>query len=547
MKKVRKILAAMLSIMLLVSIVSVSNVSAGEYTQYNKLEIEDMQLNKARIKTASSDSNGKHVEVYWQQDPLDTYDKLTDITFARSVFKAPKAGDYRFQIRVKNDSGSSSIKLMFFVNDVENEIEVAGSNTQTVSKTVSLKEGENSIVLAWVNWGYFDYINYPADLEIVNQSSGNTYYAFESALNEVQLAPTNGFHSPKASLYTAPIEYNSGDEEWQGSATFTVDAASTIKSMDLHYYALEYNNGKAQLGMTINGGNEVKIDLSGSKTAEELVKSISEKTLLEAGFKPGEKNTIKFRQSSATGGKIGLYSIVLKEEVVEETTTVPTKEERYEAEDAYIISSGKIKTSESDSEGWSKGSYVGEFAPTKITKPSQIDEYCSNVGHLQYKVNVDKAGYYKVTLAYATESDMSVYMTSGYEWSKVALTSTGSWDAIGEKSEYVYLKKGLNYIWVTGPTTEEGWVNYDYIDIEYAQEGTIDTSKTVLFMDKKVKAEQPQEEEVNPDPDIEPAEETPIEETKSPQTGVESTIILLIVIMIVVVGIYIFMRTRKRI
>lgn len=548
MKMIKRIFAAALSLILLLSVITISDVKAGEFTEFKKLEIEDMQLNKARIKTGDGDSNGKHVETYWQQDPLDTFDKLTDITFARTVLNAPSAGDYRLQIRCKNDSGSGSIKVMIYVNGTPNEVTVSGSSYQSVSTTLTLQKGENAIVIAWVNWGYFDYINYPSDLEIVSKDSGNTYYASESALNEIQLAPTTAFHAPKASLYTAPIEYNSGDEEWQGSATFTVDAASTIKSINLHYYAIEYNNGKAQLGMTVNGGAEVKVDLSGSKTAEELVKSISEKTLTEAGFKPGQKNVIKFRQSSATGGKIGLYSIELKEDEVVETTAAPTKATRYETEGALIISGGKIKTAEGDSENWSGGEYVGEFAPANITKPSQIDEYCSNIGYVQYEVKADKAGYYAITLGYATEVDMPVYVTSGYEWSKIDLKSTGSWNAIGEKQGYVYLKKGTNNIWVTGPASEDAWVNYDYIDVEFSEKGTIDTSKTVLFIDKKVKKTNSKEVESEDPKETTVADEEPEEtELTSPKTGTNKVLILLLLAVVVTVAIFIKNRTAERI
>lgn len=484
MKITKKILVAVLSIMIFSTSYTVTKVQNVEaYTTYNKLEIENMQLNKARIKKGSSDSGGKHVEAYWEQNPLDTYDKLTDITFARTVFEAEEAGEYTFQLHCKNESGSSTIGIKLYVNGKDYDINVTGNSYQTVNKTVTLNKGKNSIVIAWVNWGYFDYINYPSELKPVSFGTATKYNAFESALNEVQLTPTSAFHNPETVLYTAPIEYNSGDEEWQGSATFTVDAASTAKSLDLNYYVTEYNSGKAQLAMSINDGAEVKVDLSGTKTNTKLTYQISTKMLIDAGFKAGATNTIKFRQASSTGGKVGLYDIELKDSQVEVETPAPSKANRYEAENAYIMSGAKIRVSEKDEEDWSKGSYIGEFTPAVITKPSQIDEYCSNVGYVQYQVKADKKGYYKVTLGYATEADMSVYVTSGYEWSKVNLTSTGKWCDVGEKETYVFLKKGTNNIWVTGPTTETGWVNYDYIDVEFDESADIDTKDTVLLLD----------------------------------------------------------------
>ena len=210
----------------------------------------------------------------------------------------------------------------------------------------------------------------------------------------------------------------------------------------------------------------------------------------DAGFKSGETNKIKFRQASATGGNVGLYDIELREDKIEETTVAEVKSSRYEAEGAYSIAGARIKVSENDDESWSKGSYVGEFTEAKISKPSDIDEYCSNIGYIQYKVKADKAGYYKVVLGYATERDsMIVYATSGYEWSKVTLSSTGSWSNVGEASTYIYLKKGNNYIWVTGPAKEKDWVNYDYIDVKFDESAKIDTKKTVLLLDDNVSSQ----------------------------------------------------------
>lgn len=533
MKKIKKIITFALAILLVLSsMMSTQQVKA--YTVYNKLEIENMQLNKARIKKGGNDSEGKHVETYWQQEPLDTYDKLTDITFARTVMEADEAGDYTFQIHCKNETGGGSIDIRLYINGTPYDITVRGSSYQTVNKTVPLKKGRNAIVLAWVNWGYFDYINYPSELKIVSSDTNTKYNASEAALNEIQLAPTTGFHNSDAELYIAPIEYNSGAEEWQGAATFNVNASADIKSMDLNYYVTEYSNGFAQLAMSVNGGEEVKIDLSGNKTNTKLTYSISTQILEKAGFKPGENNTIKFRQASPSAGKVGLYSIELKAQQVEDETKPEVKADRYEVENAYIIAGALIKKSESDNERWSGGSYIGEFAPANISKASQIDEYCSNIGYVQYKVNAKKSGYYKVTLGYATEIDkMTVYVTSGYEWSKVLLTSTGSWNNIGEKYTYVYLKKGENSLWVTGPSKEDEWVNYDYIDLTFEENRKIDTKKTVLFLDSKVSANSVQET-----PDEETTTENGGSKEKanssliSPKTGNSEIVILYVAMMI---------------
>lgn len=489
--QIKRILTITLSaILFFTSISMISTKEAKAESAYEKLEIEDMQLNKARIKTGAEDSAGKHVEVYWQQDKLDTFDKLTDITFARTVLQAEEAGEYNLQIHCKNDSGSGSITLKLFVNGTSYDVKVSGKSYTTVEKEVTMKKGKNTVVLAWVNWGYFDYINYPSELKQVKESTETKWHAYEAALNEIQLAPTSGFHNNEITLYTAPIEYNSGDEEWQGAVTFEGVIPKSINSIDLHYYVSSYNNGKAQLAMSVNAGKEVKLDLSGTKTNTELTYSISKKILEDAGFKSGEINKIKFRQASATGGNVGLYDIELREDKIEETTVAEVKSSRYEAEGAYSIAGARIKLSENDDESWSKGSYVGEFTEAKISKPSDIDEYCSNIGYIQYKVKADKAGYYKVVLGYATERDnMIVYATSGYEWSKVTLSSTGSWSNVGEASTYIYLKKGNNYIWVTGPAKEKDWVNYDYIDVKFDESAKIDTKKTVLLLDDNVSSQ----------------------------------------------------------
>lgn len=545
MNRVRKLFSvvAVFAILMTATVFTeIKYVNAAE--SYTKLEIEDMQLNKARIKTGSGDSNGRHVEVYWQQDTLDKFDKLTDITFARTVLTAEKEGDYTLRIHCKNDSGDSSINLKLYVNGTPYDVTLTGSGYTTLNKTVTMKKGNNTVILAWVNWGYFDYISYPEGISVVNKNTENKYYAYEAALNEVQLAPTSSFHNSGATLYTAPIEYNSGDEEWQGTATFKVKSASDIKSMDLGYYISSYNGGKAEIAMSVNNGKETIIDLSGTKVNTELVKSISSKVLESAGFKAGAENTIKFRQASSKGGSVGLHYIELKKEQVEEITKEKKVSKRYEAEETYLISGGKIKNKEQDSEGWSQKSYVGDFTATSISNPSKIDEYCSNVGFIQYKVKADKAGYYKVSLGYATEiKGMVVYVTSGYEWSKVTLQSTGSWDNVGEEETYVYLKKGDNYIWVTGPTGKDDWVNFDYIETVFENSGKINTKKTVLLLDngQMDKAAKVVQEKVTTDDDSDNEEETTtVENTNngdsnpeliSPKTGVSIFVIMLVMVM----------------
>ena len=199
MDKKKRILAIMLTMAMLVTTVSVANIKCVKAaTTYTKLEIEDMQLNKARVKTGSGDSNGKHVEVYWQQDPLDTFNKLTDITFARTILNATEDGDYTLQVHCKNDSGSGSITMKLFVNGTAYDVNLTGSGYTTLNKTVSLKKGNNSVILAWVNWGYFDYINLPEGVSVSSKSNETKYYAFESQLNEVQLAPTSAFNNAGA-------------------------------------------------------------------------------------------------------------------------------------------------------------------------------------------------------------------------------------------------------------------------------------------------------------------------------------------------------------
>ncbi|MCI9616977.1 MAG: hypothetical protein HFG31_03120 [Eubacterium sp.] len=548
------IITIMLLFVMSISILNIKYVKGA--STFTKLEIEDMQLNKARIKTGSGDSAGKHVEVYWQQDKLDSFDKLTDITFARTVLHAEEAGDYTLQIHAKNESGSDSITIRMFVNGTTYDVVLTGNGYTTLNKTVSFKKGNNTVILAWVNWGYFDYLNIPEGVTVVRQSDENKYYAFEAALNEVQLAPTSVLHNSAATLYTAPIEYNSGDEEWQGSVSFTVKAAADIKSINLGYYVSSYNNGKAQLAMSVNGGKETVIDVSGTKINTELVKSISTKILAAAGFKVGRENTIKFRQASASGGKVGLHYIELKKDDIEEITTVQHNKNRYEAENAYVIAGGKIKQSESDDEAWSKKEYVGEFTSASIQKPSQIDEYCSNIGYIQYKVTAQKTGIFKVTLGYATEkANMPVYVTSGYEWSKINLISTESWNNIGEASTYVYLKKGINYIWVTGPSTTEDWVNYDYIDVEFEQEGTVNTKKTVLFMDNGVsgKAVKVEEETTSAEEkttlsdeknDDGVEEEEKNNSLKSPQTGI--TMIFITILMLISICVMLVAQKKEK-
>lgn len=141
--QIKKILTITLSaILFFTSISMISTKEAKAESAYEKLEIEDMQLNKARIKTGAEDSAGKHVEVYWQQDKLDSFDKLTDITFARTVLEAEESGEYNLQIHCKNDSGSGSITLKLYVNGKPYDVKVSGKSYTTVEKEVTMKKGK---------------------------------------------------------------------------------------------------------------------------------------------------------------------------------------------------------------------------------------------------------------------------------------------------------------------------------------------------------------------------------------------------------------------
>lgn len=310
MRKIKKGLALILSLAMVFTSISVSEVSTrAAEDEYYKVEAEHMQINRARIKDVgeNNDSNGKHVEVYWQTDTFENGDDVANNSYVRTVVEAPEAGDYTIKIGCTT-WGDVSAKL--YVNSNKTDLTVPAGTNQEYSITLTLNKGKNAIIFSWINWCEIDYFMFPNTLTQVKASTDTYYAASDAALNMTWFNTIGSIYDPEAELYTGTMYLNvdgdgvPGDEEWQPSATFTASIPSEFNTMEMEYYIDVEGNDGSQISMIINGNDPIAIELDNTG-----IVSIDKDTLVAAGLKLGESNTIKVQQKSATGGSIGVYSL----------------------------------------------------------------------------------------------------------------------------------------------------------------------------------------------------------------------------------------------
>ncbi len=320
MKGVRKILAMTLSIAMIATTITVSPVKADVTSDYQKIEMEEMQINRARIKDASNveDSNGKHVEVYWEST-LPANNDVRDNSYVRCVVEAPEAGEYTFKIGA---TCWGDVDLKVLVNDKAYDTTLFNGTAQESDLTLSLEEGKNSIIIAWGAWAEMDYLLVPTTLTVVPQATATNYPASAAYLNMTWFHSDTSIYDPEAVLYTGTMYLNVdgttgevGAEEWQPSATYKVTAPVDFKQLAVEYYIEALGTGTPSLSLIINDSATPYVV---NITEEGLVK-ITKDDLVAAGLVLGETNTIKIKQTENTGCSFGLYGI---EFVTEDTEVV---------------------------------------------------------------------------------------------------------------------------------------------------------------------------------------------------------------------------------
>ena len=327
MKKCISVFMCMALLLLMVPL-SLGVAAAGETYRF---QAEDMQKNNVRYPTDAAYTQpieGESIGVNWAGDfPA----ALTDMSFGRLVLEAPSAGEYTLNIGYY--AGDYPVRV--FVNDDEPfDVTLPNNNWNghIQGVTVTLDQGKNVVILAFNSWGHFDFIDIPSELKVVESAAQEgEYLAADSRLQATKLLPVDSLLDPDATLYTGTLRWDAStatDATWEGQATFTIDAPANIESLSLDYYVAAYVDGAAKLGMSINGGTDVMIDLSGTDTDTRLTKVIDAQTLWDAGLQEGT-NTIKFHKVGENDGDVGLYSLKVTEgdAPVEDTYVTKTAKE----------------------------------------------------------------------------------------------------------------------------------------------------------------------------------------------------------------------------
>lgn len=310
MKLMKKAMAAVLSFAMIVTSVTITNIAVNaDANGYYKVEAENMQVNRARIKEVgnNNDSNGKHVEVYWQTDTFEGGDDVSNNSYVRTVVNAPETGEYTIKVGCTT-WGDVSAKL--YVNDKKTDVTVPAGTNQECEITVNLNKGNNAIIFAWINWCEIDYFMFPDTLTQVKASTDKYYASSDAMLNMTWFNTATSIYDPEAELYTGTMYLNvdgdgvAGDEEWQPSATFTATIPEQMKTMEMEYYIGTEGSEGSEISFIINGNEPLAVALDSTG-----IVSIDKDTLVAAGLVVGAGNTIKVQQKSATGGSIGVYSL----------------------------------------------------------------------------------------------------------------------------------------------------------------------------------------------------------------------------------------------
>lgn len=312
----KKSISVFMCIALLLLMVPLS-LGAAAGTTY-RFEAENMQKNFVRYPTDAQYTqpvSGESIGVNWANEPATFPAELTDMSFGRLVLEAPADGTYGLGIGYY--SGDYPIKV--FVNDDEPfDVTLPNNNWfgHVANVDVTLKEGKNVVIIAFNSWGHFDFIDIPSELTVVSTPTAEgEYLAADSRLQATKLLPVSELHNPDAQLYTGTLKWDAStasDPTWEGQATFTIDVSANIESITLNYYVAAYVDGAAKLGMSVNGGSDVILDLSGDQTNTKLTKVIDAATLRDAGLQEGT-NTIKFHKVNENDGDVGLYSLQVTE------------------------------------------------------------------------------------------------------------------------------------------------------------------------------------------------------------------------------------------
>lgn len=316
MKKIKKALSIILSAAMIFTSISVTGSPVkAETAGYVKVEMENMQINRARIKENAADSNGKHIEVFWQEDAFQNANDIANQSYVRMVVNAATAGEYTFKIGCTT---WGDVSARMYVNSEKTDLTIPSGTAQEYEVTVKLNEGKNAVLFSWINWSEMDYIMVPDTLSVVSDATDTYYPASTAYLNMTWFhTDESTIYNPDALLYTGTLYLNvdensgqPGDEEWQPSATFTVNAPNVMKSLKLEYYIEDEGTPNSEMSLIINGGEPLAVPIDDTG-----ITYVSTEDLTASGFVLGQANTIKIQQKNKDGGTFGLYSL---KEIIED-------------------------------------------------------------------------------------------------------------------------------------------------------------------------------------------------------------------------------------
>ena len=412
------------------------------------------------------DMNTDYPGTYWNYDEFNGFDEL-DTSYFRIPLQASAEGDYDFKFKYVG----ASYHIRYYLNDalpVDQTLPGGWNQYNDATLNLHLKNGFNALIIQVRDWGGISSYSLPDGVSLIHSNEQGVNYFDEGFNNGPRLY--GDVLNENSHFFVGPFRYDT-DDSYNSKSSVLFKTLEDTRSLDLTYKLIKNaTDGNPTIGLRVNNGATNTIYLTEKSLNEEHKINIAQSDLIFMGFDFTKDaiNKVEFVSLDDNSSECILLS------KVESSTNGSEAPEGYriEAEDTKIYGRHVVRTSIEDWEAWSNGAYVGNTGPEQaITKPEQISFDGSNVKIFELNVNVNRGGMYAIRVSYASSmsNPSKVYFKNSKDssYKSIPLSSTGGWATPCSFSSemLVSLGQGQNTVYITGPTTDGSWANYDYFQI----------------------------------------------------------------------------------
>ena len=358
----------------------------------------------------------------------------------------------------------------------------------TVVTTIVLDEGVNTIDVTgacnvwyetdyswqWANIDYFELeCKEAVTAEGKHEAENAAKYVQGSVSSEHTITDDSAFSGGKA-----VGNMNIWPDDGRAYLVYYLNATRAVTyKMTIAYAADNDNTEKkdANIDVRVNGSTDndwksVKAPMTGSwNTVKTVTTTVSLKKGVNVVEITGASNVWYGEPHNWQWANIDYFEI----------EQAPMAEGKHEAEDATSFTQGSAENAASiiEGSGFSAGYAVGNMN----VWPNDGRAY------LTYPVYAEKAGTYNIEVGYAAAAenakectiDVAVNGTDDSDWKSMSTQITQNWNYVERTSTTITLKKGINYIYLTGACNvwyEDPhvwqWANIDYFTITRIKDET---------------------------------------------------------------------------